>query len=142
MTHRIRAHHKKSKAKIIPQTPSKLKEHILFSFRYLDFSNKKFQFPENKPDYFINLIHRLQETCKITLEDFRITSAKSFHSHAICWITATENQFKNLPKQLQDGEDWQFSITKVKYGRIHGVLLDNIFFIVWFDPYHKLSPQK
>jgi len=108
---KIKPYHKKSKSQIAPTESDKLKENIIFSYKYLDFTNNKFQFPKNKPDYFVKMIERFKE-----------------------------KGFKNLPQQLQDGEDYQFSISKVKYGRIHGVLLDNIFYIVWFDHAHNLLP--
>jgi len=88
------------------------------------------------------MIKRFQDICCLTLSQFRVNCSGSIHSHPIYWKTATENKFKNLPQHLQDGEDYQFSISQVKYGRIHGVLLDNIFYIVWFDPFHKLAPSK
>ncbi|MCI0514024.1 hypothetical protein L0128_12485 [candidate division KSB1 bacterium] len=124
--------------KISPTQPTRLNENIIFSFKYLDFTNTKFQLPDAKPDYFPVLIKRFQSICNLTLNQFRVDCAASMHRHSINWKTATEKDFKNLPQQLQDGEDFQFSISKVKYGRIHGVLSDNIFFIVWFDPDHKL----
>ena len=137
---KIKPHLRKSEVKILPIKSDRLKESIIFSFKYLDFTNKKFQFPKNKPNYFITMIKRFQSICCLTLNQFKVDCSESIHSHSIDWKTVTENRFKNLPRQLQDGEDYQFSISQVKYGRIHGILLDNIFYIVWFDHAHKLSP--
>ena len=139
---KFKPYHKDSNTFISPEKTSRLGEHILFSFRHVDFGNKEFQMPENKPEYFNEVVNRFQEVCKLTLNQFRVECSKSLRCHAINWRTATERGFNNIPLELKEAEDFQFSISKVKYGRIHGVLLDNIFYIVWFDPYHKLSPQN
>jgi len=138
---KIKPHRRETSATISPAQISKLEEKIIFSFSYVDFENKNFQMPENRPEYFAEVISRFREICRLTLNQFRVECAKGLHCHAIRWSTATEKGFKNISLELQEAEDFQFSISKVKYGRIHGVLLDNIFYIVWFDPDHKLSPS-
>lgn len=139
---KFKLYHKDSTTFISPAQTSKLGENIIFSFRHVDFENKKFQMPENKPEYFTEVVNRFKEVCRLTLGQLTGKDARVFHCHAINWNTATESGFKNISTELQDAKDYQFSITKVKYGRIHGVLLGNIFYIVWFDPDHKLSPQN
>ncbi len=37
---------------------------------------------------------------------------------------------------------WQFQIETNKYGRIHGIFIDDVFFIVWLDPNHRLYPGR
>jgi len=43
---------------------------------------------------------------------------------------------------LKGVEAFQIQIEKSIYGRIHGLFLDDVFFVVWLDCDHKLYPQK
>lgn len=139
---KIKPHRREPSIAISPAPISRLKEKIIFSFSYVDFENKNFQMSDNKPEYFTEVINRFKEICRLTLDEFINKNARVFHCHSINWDTATESGFKTAPPELQDARDYQFSISKVKYGRIHGILLDNIFYVVWFDPDHKLSPSQ
>jgi len=44
----------------------------------------------------------------------------------------------SLNQQLRDSEPWQFEITKTAHGRVHGLLIDDTFYVVWIDPQHLL----
>lgn len=35
-------------------------------------------------------------------------------------------------------EPWQFCILQGQHGRAHGFIMNNVFYIRWFDPEHKL----
>ena len=35
---------------------------------------------------------------------------------------------------------WQFTITANAHGRVHGFWIDDVFYLVWIDPCHKLYP--
>ena len=35
-------------------------------------------------------------------------------------------------------EPYQFSLTSNKHERIHGFFIDEVFYVVWADPKHKL----
>jgi len=52
--------------------------------------------------------------------------------------TSEPNGFRQLPEQSRNNEAWQFQITKNVHGRVHGLLIAEIFFIVWLDPCHLL----
>jgi len=82
---KIKPHLKKTELKVIPKESDRLKEYIIFSFKYLDFTNKKFQFPKDKPDYFVAMIERFQSICCLTLNQFRVNCSESIHSHPINW---------------------------------------------------------
>lgn len=45
------------------------------------------------------------------------------------------------PKSVSIEDMWQIRIGKSK-GGIHGVLTDNVFYIIWFDPQHNLYPDE
>jgi hypothetical protein len=50
--------------------------------------------------------------------------------------TSEPNGFKTLNEQLKDKEAWQFEITKSIHGRVHGILIDDVFYVIWIDPCH------
>jgi hypothetical protein len=33
-------------------------------------------------------------------------------------------------------------LTANEYGRVHGFFLDEVFYVVWLDPDHKLYPTR
>ena len=41
-----------------------------------------------------------------------------------------------------DEAAWQFSISANEHGRVHGFLIDNVFYVVWLDPEHRLYPGR
>ena len=45
-----------------------------------------------------------------------------------------------LNEQLRGEDAWEFEITRNEHGRVHGLLLDETFYIVWIDPDHNLYP--
>ena len=64
---------------------------------------------------------------------------KTIRSHAIKWDdTSAPGGFAHLSEQMQACEPWQFAISANEYGRVHGILLDTVFYVVWFDPEHRL----
>ena len=113
---------------------------LKFSFKYLDLhGNPKFSLSHCEGDYLDKLLCRLRDISGLPIEDFRWKRRDSVRSHPISWAETTEPEgFKHLNPQLREEEAWQFQITKDIHGRIHGLLLEDIFFVIWIDPRHKL----
>ena len=44
------------------------------------------------------------------------------------------------PEHASLDEMWQIRISKSK-GGIHGVFVENVFYVIWFDPHHNLYPD-
>jgi len=144
---------KKRKSKITPFTnaiksnvvkPSELKDDTLkFSFKHLDFTNPKFHIKECKQAYFYVLIERLKHISGLRESELRNNHSDGLRSHPIKWDKTTEPKGFKLKGQLKDCIGWQFELTSNKYGRVHGFLLNGTFYVVWFDPEHKLyAPKK
>lgn len=117
-----------------------IKGNLTFSFIYLDLRNPNFCIDETNSAYTSELLSRLKylSSCKkgALIGGYR----KALRNHPIPWHKTIEpDGFKCLPEELQDVEGLQFSIDKDNHGRIHGILLDGIFYIVWLDPDHKLQ---
>jgi hypothetical protein len=130
---------------LLPQ--EKIKEHskyalssdlIKFSFKYLAYSDK---FSLNKADnnYIIKLMERLKNVSSIAISDFRNNKSKALRAHMHDWRRTTEKDgFNCLNDQLKQCEAWQFQLSSNEHGRVHGILLDETFYIVWFDLDHAL----
>lgn len=115
-------------------------EFLKLSFKHLDLlGNEKFSLKLCGKGYLDKFLNRLKDVCGISVSDFRANKSKSLRSHRISWAETSEKQgFMSLNSQLRASEAWQFEITANEHGRVHGILLDNVFYLVWIDPCHKL----
>ncbi|OWQ47286.1 hypothetical protein CDL60_12480 [Roseateles noduli] len=60
-------------------------------------------------------------------------------AHRHHWHETTEPQgFPRLSGEWDGHEAWQFQLSANKHGRVHGILVDEVFYIVWLDPEHRL----
>lgn len=133
--------YKRSKEEVL----SDLEENISFSFKYLNF-NSKFTISECELDYFDRLLQRLKILGTMKMEEFLDKKhIDVLRNHKIDWEKdgVTETGF-NLPLEADIlDEPWQFSVSSGrKNGRVHGFIIGNIFYIVWFDPKHNLDIGK
>jgi hypothetical protein len=37
-------------------------------------------------------------------------------------------------------EGWQFCLTANEHGRVHGIIIDDTFYVIWLDHDHQLYP--
>lgn len=126
---------------------------ILFSYEFLDLTNKKYSFEpfESKivTQFYNEYLKKLQEysqkdNFKKSLSDG--TWRKKNHIHPIDWSDSQirESSFKlsdsNLMEQIK-GDCWQLGINNQGF-RIHGFFIENVFYIVWLDPMHNLYHRK
>ncbi|OGA45616.1 MAG: hypothetical protein A3G25_04840 [Betaproteobacteria bacterium RIFCSPLOWO2_12_FULL_63_13] len=74
----------------------------------------------------------------MTCAEFR-QAGKALRSHKIEWDHTSETQgYSHLSEQMQDCEPWQFSLARDEFGRIHGLWIDEVFYVVWIDHDHAL----
>ena len=114
---------------------------VRFSFRHLQITGK-FCLPEAvaKPEYLTILFDRFKQVCQMRMSEFR-QAAKALRSHAHDWPRTSEPAgYSHLSAQLQGCQPWQFSLAREEYGRIHGILIDDVFYVVWIDHDHKMYP--
>ncbi len=116
--------------------------HLTLSFKYFN-HREPFVFPgEAKPGYPLALLERLRDLCTMRPSELRASKSKALRSHPIDWADTTEpDGFDHLNPLFQEQiVPWQFSITANEYGRIHGFWIDDVFYVVWIDPDHRLCP--
>ena len=109
-----------------------------FSFRHLDLQHPKFHVGKCQMDYFAALLAKIQQYSTWSVGAFCDQNNQD-HRHIIWFPDTTEpGGFPNIdPDQLAYHESWQFGVS---WGwRVHGILIGNIFYIVWLDPDHLLD---
>lgn len=115
---------------------------ISFSFKYYQNSHHKFSCDNRNSTYWLTLVERLKALSSLSNQELLVNRSQTLRCHPIKWEDTSENGF-GLPneEQLVD-TPYQFSLSSNEYGRVHGFLIDEVFYIVWLDPDHLLYPTK
>ena len=113
------------------QTDDKIK----FSFSALE-RNKYFDFDAKHPDWpskLFDMFKNVSTVSKIDLIQGKFGTYR-VHKH--------ENAKPpcSLPNGVELKDFYQIRIDK-SHGGIHGVLYENIFYVIWLDPLHNLYPD-
>lgn len=141
-----KAKHKIPKPQAIPDAKIKPKydfekikdkNHIIFSFENLDFTNEYFGLDGTCENWSKNLFEKIRDIS--ALEDAELrkpgNSTLRFHDHS-------NGKAKFEPPPTVSKEDfYQIRLGKSK-GGIHGVLYENIFYVFWLDPHHNMYPDE
>lgn len=111
-----------------------------FSFSCFDRDHKLFNLGGKSEDgtvggeRFIRLLDCLKNVSGKSIDELK----KSTHDlHPVKW----ENANAKRPASSEQAEYWQFRIDK-SHGRVIGILIDSVFYIVWLDPYHNLTNSE
>jgi hypothetical protein len=114
---------------------------VQFSFKHLDFTNRKFQPTECSQAFWCALMSRLKVYSALTVEIFQ-DHRNPDRRHIIDFRETTEpNGFTSVDtEQLAWEEPWQFDLITTEPWRVAGLLVQNVFYIIWFDPEHRLYP--
>ncbi|OWQ90911.1 hypothetical protein CDN99_12180 [Roseateles aquatilis] len=114
---------------------------LRFSFRHLH-ATCKFGLEQisNAAGYLPHLLRRLQSISSMRPKEFLTNKDKSLRAHAHEWARTTEKLGYALPAQWQSCPAWQFQLSANEHGRVHGILVDEVFYVVWLDPEHRLHP--
>ena len=94
------------------------------------------------------LLSQLQRFSTWSVDRFTDQNNKD-HRHIIDFDRTSElDGFINAPNidrdQLGYQDAWQFSVDPDRpesLWRVHGILIDDTFYVVWLDPEHKLYPK-
>jgi hypothetical protein len=115
---------------------------LRFSFRHLSVT-QKFNYPpaEDAKLYLQTLLERLKDLSSMPVSAFRANKSKSLRNHKHDWKSTSERDgYAHLDEQLQQCEPWQFCLSANPHGRVHGILVDEVFYVVWLDVQHALYP--
>ena len=93
-------------------------------------------------EFLMALLLEVKNYSEYTVEQFEEENNKD-RRHKNFWAdTDEENGFTHLSEEIQDEYSWQFALDTNDEWRVHGMLVDNVFFVVWLDPEHKLAPRN
>lgn len=112
---------------------------IIFSFKFFDRSHEAFNLGNVKKvcdNWFVELIDCLKEVSSRNWGQLINESKYDPHSHNFEKTNFRYELFDN--EALKQLECVQFRLSK-SYGRVHGFLIDNCFYIYWLDPHHNMN---
>jgi hypothetical protein len=115
---------------------------ISFSFKYFQDNHSKFACNDGEIGYWLTLLGRLKALSGLTAQELLINRSSSLRCHPIKWDDTSESGF-GLPNEEQLVDiPYQFSLSSNEHGRVHGFFIDQVFYIIWLDPHHRLYPAK
>lgn len=122
----------------LPQVPEGERP-LKFSFKHLDTEHPKFHPKECSVEFHCALLDKVKEYSSWTVEAFCEANGND-RRHAIFFPDTTEKQGFALlaDEQFADTECWQFCLQRDREWRVHGFVLEDTFYVVWLDEYHKL----
>ena len=131
-----------TKGKVILPFNGKIveKREITFSFSTFDRTHELFNLGGKEKDgtvggeWFLRLFDCLKIVSGKTIEEMK---KKPYRLHPVDW----NNTNTKCPTPSEQIEYWQFRIDK-SHGRVIGILIDLVFYVVWFDPYHNLTNSE
>jgi hypothetical protein len=133
--------------KVKPQVVSEIKKsapvdpELRFSFKFFDHMD-----PEMCPamfgdGYTQTLMQRLRDLSTWTVRKFTGAPDKTLRNHTHDWTkTARPDGFSRLNAHFKAYEGWQFCLTSNAHGRVHGIIIDDTFHVIWLDQDHSLYP--
>jgi hypothetical protein len=131
------------------QVPTRQKL-LKFSFKHLDTTKEKFGCDKCTQEYFAKLLQTLQRYSTWRVEEFTEQDHNE-HRHVISDFSTTSEPagFSHISDDDLDQfgycDIWEIGVNpELPYclWRAHGVLIEDTFFLVWFDPDHALYPSN
>src|ERR687891_720832 len=79
----------------------------------------------------------------MTVSEYRSNKNRSLRAHKHDWPKISEpNGYAHLNAQFKECESWEVWLTANECGRVHGILVDEVFYVVWLDHSHALLPRS
>ncbi len=137
-------------------------EKLRISFKFVDWESEEFFLHGLSKKYYELLFDAFNDIQTSTADDIKQQTHPRLMPKFINWkgdSTITKSSFPDkikdslrpqcgndeneLQKQYEEMSRDSFELRVAKdYGRIHGFIFDNTFYIVWFDPAHNLFPGR
>ena len=115
---------------------------ISFSFKYFQPDHERFSYASKDMGYVQALLTRLKDLSGWKAQDMLTNRNSALRCNPINWNDTSESGF-GLPQEEQLVDPpYQFQISANAHGRVHGFIVDEVFYIVWLDPDHLLYSAK
>ncbi len=116
---------------------------LKFSFKFFDHTDAEMCPAAFKDGYTQTLMRRLQALSGWTVAEFTGREEKSIRNHRHDWArTSRPDGFSHLNEHYRAYEGWQFCLTANEYGRVHGIIIDDTFYVIWLDQDHRMYPGE
>lgn len=115
-----------------------------FSLKFYDATHPKFRCEGRDDDYFRALLDRMKALSRenvTSLMNRKSDTGFRFHPINFGEERVSESGFGIARLEAYDDVAWQFSLTVNEHGRVHGFMIENVFYVVWLDPDHRLYPR-
>ena len=113
---------------------------VLFSFMSVD-KNEYFNLDGTCQNWSADLFETMQMVSGISIDEITAGTYSGNHSPLRIHQHQDAKAPCKVPSDISLEDMWQIRISLSK-GGIHGVFVENIFYVVWFDPLHNLYPDK
>ena len=114
-------------------------EYIRFSLRFFDGSDEEICPLTFRDGYTRKLAERMKDISTMTVREFTTNKSKSLRAHTHDWPnTRRPNGYDCLNEQYKAYAGWQFELSVNEHGRVHGIIIDNTFYVIWLDHNHIL----
>jgi hypothetical protein len=121
----------------------KVDSELRFSFKLFDTTDPEFNPADFRKNYIHTLMQRLKDLSMWTVKEFTGSRHQSIRNHPHDWSgTSRPRGFQHLNEQLRAYQGWQFQLSSNEHGRVHGIIIDNTFYVIWLDQDHKLYPKS
>lgn len=138
---------KKRRVRPSPVPPSPT---LKFSFKHLDKTNPRYSVQKCCVDFYRYMVQELMRHSHFTVEQFREQNNDDGRHRHYFPDTSEPNGFTclNDPEGLEQEEAWQIRLCPNIHRppgnawRIHGVLLADVFYVVWLDYDHALYENR
>lgn len=137
MSKRIpKAQKEKSTSLIAPPIVKPDSENIVFSFDTLE-RTQYFNLDGTCANWSSDLFEMMKNISSITKQELLSGKYRTYrvHNHE------NANPPNDFPQGVSKNDCYQIRIGKSK-GGIHGIFVDNIFFVIWLDPLHNMYPDE
>jgi hypothetical protein len=112
---------------------------LRFSFKLFDGTDIELCPEEFAAKYTRTLMERLRDLSSWKVSAFVGQYNKTIRNHPIDWNdTSRPDGFSHLNEQHRAYPAYQFSLSANEHGRVHGLIIDDTFYVIWLDCNHKL----
>lgn len=114
---------------------------LRFSFELFDPTDAEMCPASFKDGYTQTLMQRLRDLSSWSVNTFCGKPHQSVRNHQHDWTkTSRPAGFAHLNDHYKALPGWQFCLSANEHGRVHGLIMDDTFFVIWLDQDHKLYP--
>lgn len=116
---------------------------LRFSFKFFDHTDEE-MCPKTFVDgYTQALMQRMRDLSSWTVKRFTGSQDTSVRNHIHDWSkTGRPDGFSSLNQHYREYPGWQFCISANEHGRVHGIIIDDTFHVIWLDCSHRLYPAR